>query len=338
MNNNNIFKTFFILVIFTLIFLVCYNLIKKDDITFVKANSTLNEIYYCDDDSYVLNNKMCFRNNVYKSYLLGDLDNNDIVNINDIEIIKEYTDNKKELSNIQILTADVNNDNIVDINDIIIMQDNLKDNNTEIGKKYVCNENDVLNDNLCISKYSKEAKVKKIVKGDINQNKKVDNNDLYLVYSYINDKSYLTNLQKEIADINSDGKIDNKDFKWYKNRKLKNVIINNENYEKINNIYNNEDLEIVGFKEKKNINKDFYKYYFDLKISKDLYYKLEIFSDDKKVVESECKKISNNTRVEFNIEFLGINNYGKITVFSDECINKITEYKTDNYNNDKSIK
>ena len=78
MNNNNIFKTFFILVIFTLIFLVCYNLIKKDDITFVKANSTLNEIYYCDDDSYVLNNKMCFRNNVYKSYLLGDLDNNDI--------------------------------------------------------------------------------------------------------------------------------------------------------------------------------------------------------------------------------------------------------------------
>ena len=80
------------------------------------------------------------------------------------------------------------------------------------------------------------------------------------------------------------------------------------------------------------------KYYFDLKISKDLYYKLEIFSDDKKVVESECKKISNNTRVEFNIEFLGINNYGKITVFSDECINKITEYKTHNYNNDKSIK
>ena len=219
-------------------------------------------------------------------------------------LIKEYTDNKKELSNIQILTADVNNDNIVDINDIIIMQDNLKDNNTEIGKKYVCNENDVLNDSLCISKYSKEAKVKKIVKGDINQNKKVDNNDLYLVYSYINDKSYLTNLQKEIADIN----------------------------------YNNEDLEIVGFKEKKNINKDFYKYYFDLKINKDIYYKLELYSDDKKVVESECKKISNNTRVEFNIEFLGINNYGKITVFSDECINKITEYKTDNYNNDKSIK
>ena len=338
MKNNNIFKTVFILVIFVLIFLVFYNLIKKDDINFVQANSTLNDIYYCEDDSYILSNKLCFKNNVYKPYLLGDLDNNDIVNINDIEIIKEYTDNKKELSNIQMITADVNNDHIVDINDIIMMQDNLKDNITEIGKKYICNDSDTLYLDKCISKYSKEAKVRKLIKGDVNQNKKLDNNDLYLVYSYINNKNYLTELQKKIADINNDGKIDDKDFKWYKNRKLKNVAINNKNYKKIDNIYKDDNIEINGYKEKKNIDESFYKYYFDFNIESSIYYKLELYSDNKQTKESECKKIDSNSRLEFNIELTGINNYGILRIYTDECINQISEYKTDTYILDKSIK
>ena len=337
--NKGIFKTVFLLSIFMLLFLFCYKFLKNvSSFSFLSANSTLNSIYYCDDDSYILNNNMCFKYKMYNAYLLGDIDNNNVVNISDIEIIKTYIDNKKELSSIQEVTADVNADHVIDMDDVALMQENLKDNDTEIGKKYVCISNDKIDGNKCISEYSKEAIIKNVLKGDINQNKKVDNNDLYLVYSYINNKNYLTDLQKKIADINNDGMIDDKDFKWYKNRKLKNVAINNNNYKKIDNIYKDDNIEINGYKEKKNIDESFYKYYFDFNIESSIYYRLELYSDNKQTTESECKKVDNNSRLKFNVELTGMNNYGILRIFNDECINQISEYKTDTYNSDKSIK
>lgn len=338
-NNNGIFKVVFILIIFVLFFLVGYNFIKSDsNLDFLQANSSINNMYYCDDDSYILNNNMCFKYKVYSAYLLGDLDNNNIINIEDIEIVKEYIDNKKELSSIQIKIADVNMDNTVDINDVSMLQGNLKDNNTDIGKKYICDSDDEKKNDLCMSKYSKEAKIFDTIKGDINQNKILDNNDLYILYNYINNKGYLTDLQLNIADINNDGKVDNVDFKWFKSKKLKNIIID-DNILKINDIiYENNDIKFYGYKEKKNINKDFYKYYFDFNVTDKIYYKWELYSDDKKVSESECQIIHNNSRLGLNVEFNGIKNYGKIILYADEkCDNMITSYNTYTHSS-KSIK
>ena len=332
--NKGIFKTVFLLSIFMLLFLFCYKFLKNvSSFSFLSANSTLNSIYYCDDDSYILNNNMCFKYKMYNAYLLGDIDNNNVVNISDIEIIKTYIDNKKELSSIQEVTADVNADHVIDMDDVALMQENLKDNDTEIGKKYVCISNDKIDGNKCISEYSKEAIIKNVLKGDINQNNIIDNNDLYLIYNYINNNIFLTDVQLKIADINSDGKVDNKDFNWYKKNKLKKVNVDSN----IKNINKTDEVNIALYKKNKNDN--FYRYYFEIKNNNNYYYEWYLYSDDNIIEKSYCKKLENYFKLELNVEISGVNNYGKLNIYSDDkCLNKTSEYKTDTYHIKESIK
>ena len=62
-----------------------------------------------------------------------------------------------------------------------------------------------------LSKLSVIIKANEFEKGDVNQDGKLDQEDVNLLYDYVRGVAQLNAVQKEIADIVSDGKINTRD-------------------------------------------------------------------------------------------------------------------------------
>ena len=85
------------------------------------GNSVTDIYYYCDD-TYKLSGSSCYKTEYMDSLLIGDIDNNNEININDITLIQQYLTGSTELSDNQLLVADINNDSRINGNDISIIQ------------------------------------------------------------------------------------------------------------------------------------------------------------------------------------------------------------------------
>ena len=330
------FYKIFILILFVLIFLVSYEFIKGNiKVKFFCRDNIDHVIYYCEDDSYILNNSTCSKYITHKPLLLGDVDASGNVDLSDANIIKEYIDFKKEFTSIQLKVSDINNDEIVDMNDINLLQTNLNNSNNDIGKKYICDTDYELKDSLCLKKIEKDAKEINIKKGDINKNNKFDKNDLDLLKNYLNGKGYFTNVMLKIADVNEDEKIDNIDLQHLKRKKLKEIEIKTKKRIEEDSIKIDYDLIIdINKSSKKKIldTNTIIKYYFDVKTKKDFYYEWISISDLETYEKSACNKLNNNMEYIFNVSVKGAKNYYIMKIYEDEkCDKLVKEYKTHEY-------
>ena len=325
-----------ILVLFILVFLISYEFIKGNfKLNFLNKKTNLQDIFYCDDDSYTLTGTTCTKYIVMQAELLGDLDSSGMIDLTDINILKDYLDSKKTLSTLQLKLADVNFDDVVDVNDLSSIQNSLNNSDANIGKKYMCDTNYELKNNLCIQKNIKEANETKTKKVDLNQNGKFDNDDLSKLKNYLNGKEYFTNVMLKIADYNSDDKIDIKDLKYLKSKKLKDIKVSNSKDIYVDKINIDDDLKIDVYKNSKKSTIDTnttIKYYFNTKLNKDFYYEWVSISDDKVYEKSMCTKLNNNTKYIFDIKVKGNKNYYVMNIYEDyNCDKLVKEFKTEEY-------
>lgn len=330
------FRKIFILILFVLVFLISYEFIKGNiKLKFFSKNLSNNTIYYCDDDSYILNGNACIKNTTLKALLLGDVDSSGSIDLTDANIIKDYVDLKVELTSIQLMSADINRDGIVDMSDVSILQTNLNSSNNDIGKKYICDKDYELKNDLCIKEIAIEAKEINVKKGDINTNNKFDKNDLDILRNYLNQKGYMTNLMTKVADYNNDEKIDKKDLEYLKKKKLKDINIKKKSKIEVETIKKDSDLEIIVSKnsKKKTLDTDStIKYYFDVKKATNFYYEWVSISDLETYEKSMCNKLNSNMEYSFDIKVKGNKNHYVMNIYEDEkCDKLVKDYKTEEY-------
>ena len=325
-----------VLIIFVLIFLISYEFIKGNfKINFFNKKTNNQTIFYCEDDSYILDGTTCTKYISSKPTLLGDVNSSGNIDLLDADIIKEYLDSKRELNSIQLKAADINDDETVDIDDINILQTNLNNDKNGIGKKFICDDNYELQDDLCIKKIVKDSLEINVKSGDINQNNKFDKNDLEYLKNYLNGKDYLTNLMYKIADYNKDEKINKNDLDYLKSKKLKNIDIKDKKEIKVDslNLDYYASVDITKNSKKKVIDTNTtVKYNFDVKTSKDLYYEWISVSDFETYEKSMCNKLNNNIRYTFDIKVKGNQNYFIMNIYEDDsCEKLVNQYKTEEY-------
>lgn len=327
-------KLIIFLIIFVLIFLFIYELLKgNNSFKLLSNNSTLNDIYYCDNDIYTLSGNTCIKYNVTTPMLLGDVDASGIVDIADIDIIKQYIENKKEFTQIQIKAADINNDSQVDIDDVSLLQNYIVEHNDDIGTKLICGGDYELEGNICKKKIIEEAHKLDYVPGDINLNNKLDKEDLSLLNSYLNKNLSLSDLQLKIADMNKDDLVDIDDYNILKKKKLSNKKSETEVFKRTNIHFDKFDLNVrydrnsLKLKANTTVN-----YYIDISTPGDYYYIFNFISSDEVKESSMCNSFKNKTEKLFKINIIGKNNYGILEIYDDSnCNHLIDKYETEKF-------
>ena len=324
-------RRFFVFLSLIFFFLLGYE-VYKGQIKFpsLKNDSINNELYYCADSSYTLIKDTCTKYKASNAYVLGDVNLDSLVNLDDVNVIKDYLEEKKEFNSLQLKLADVNNDSQVDMNDVSLLQEHLNNEVENIEKKLICDDNYQLDGDFCIKKEASEALKLDYLKGDINQNNELDGTDLSLLDDYLNNISNLTETQIKIADYNEDQVINKKDYDTLK----KQVKNNNVSIIDKQQIVLNENISLKLHKEKATIKEDTYLYFIDILIddNNSYYYKWFSYSDNVIMEVSECKLVNTDIMYDFIIEN-NKENYGILTLYNDvDCNNQVTTTKlTNNY-------
>ena len=119
----------------------------------------------------------------------GDINGDGRINESDRQILSDYLQGRKNLTDYEKSLADINGDSIVDNRDLDIL--------TQIAKGTYSSYGDIL--------------------GDVNSDGRLDAQDYDLLLAYVQGKATLTNRAMAVADANRDGAINILDCVWVLN-------------------------------------------------------------------------------------------------------------------------
>lgn len=119
----------------------------------------------------------------------GDINGDGRINESDRQILSDYLQGRKNLTDYEKSLADINGDSIVDNRDLDIL--------TQIAKGTYSSYGDIL--------------------GDVNSDGRLDSQDYDLLLVYVQGKATLTNRAMAVADANRDGAINILDCVWVLN-------------------------------------------------------------------------------------------------------------------------
>lgn len=119
----------------------------------------------------------------------GDINGDGRINESDRQILSDYLQGRKNLTDYEKSLADINGDSIVDNRDLDIL--------TQIAKGNYSSYGDIL--------------------GDVNSDGRLDSQDYDLLLAYVQGKATLTNRAMAVADANRDGAINILDCVWVLN-------------------------------------------------------------------------------------------------------------------------
>lgn len=119
----------------------------------------------------------------------GDINGDGRINESDRQILSDYLQGRKNLTDYEKSLADINGDSIVDNRDLDIL--------TQIAKGTYSSYGDIL--------------------GDVNSDGRLDAQDYDLLLAYVKGKATLTNRAMAVADANRDGAINILDCVWVLN-------------------------------------------------------------------------------------------------------------------------
>lgn len=119
----------------------------------------------------------------------GDINGDGRINEGDRQILSDYLQGRKNLTDYEKSLADINGDSIVDNRDLDIL--------TQIAKGTYSSYGDIL--------------------GDVNSDGRLDSQDYDLLLAYVQGKATLTNRAMAVADANRDGAINILDCVWVLN-------------------------------------------------------------------------------------------------------------------------
>lgn len=119
----------------------------------------------------------------------GDINGDGRINESDRQILSDYLQSRKTLTDYEKSLADINGDGIVDNRDLDIL--------TQIAKGTYSSYGDIL--------------------GDVNSDGRLDSQDYSLLLAYVQGKATLTNRAMAVADANRDGAINILDCVWVLN-------------------------------------------------------------------------------------------------------------------------
>lgn len=119
----------------------------------------------------------------------GDINGDGRINESDRQILSDYLQGRKTLTDYEKSLADINGDSIVDNRDLDIL--------TQIAKGTYSSYGDIL--------------------GDVNSDGRLDSQDYSLLLAYVQGKATLTNRAMAVADANRDGAINILDCVWVLN-------------------------------------------------------------------------------------------------------------------------
>lgn len=166
--NKKVFLFLFPIVIVIMIVV----LITTDSLSNLMGNSVTE--YYCKDDSYTLKGDKCIKEIKEKSAVLGDVNLDEKITLEDLEMVSDYADlvndgeeQKSNLNDLQIKVADINQDGEVFYNDETIFREYLDGTvstygvyQENIGVKRCCKDGYTLSDKYCLKQETIEAMVK----------------------------------------------------------------------------------------------------------------------------------------------------------------------------------
>lgn len=127
--------------------------------------------------------------NICFSAIKGDINGDGRINESDRQILSDYLQGRKTLTDYEQSLADMNGDSIVDNRDLDIL--------TQIAKGTYSSYGDIL--------------------GDVNSDGRLDSQDYDLLLAYVQGKATLTNRAMAVADANRDGAINILDCVWVLN-------------------------------------------------------------------------------------------------------------------------
>lgn len=327
-------KIIVLLIMFILIFLIVYEIMNKDNnYKMLGNNSTINDIYYCDSDIYTLSGNTCIKYTITNAIMLGDVDSSGIVDIADIDLIKQYIDSKKEFTQIQIKAGDVNNDSQVDIDDVSLLQDYIVKPSGDIGSKLICDDDYELEEKICKKKIIEEALKLNYKLGDINLNGKLDEDDLDLLNKYLDENLSLTDLQLKVSDINKDGSVNKEDYNILKKKKLSKEKIENTDFKQNSIHFDDFDLNVRYDKSSLKLNGNTtVNYYINISANNSYYYIFKFLSSSEVKETSMCSNFKNGEEKLFKINIIGKNNYGVLKIYDDSnCSHLIDSYETEKF-------
>ena len=119
----------------------------------------------------------------------GDINGDGRINESDRQILSDYLQGRKNLTDYEKSLADINGDSIVDNRDLDIL--------TQIAKGTYSSYGDIL--------------------GEVNSDGRLDSQDYDLLLAYVQGKAILTNRAMAVADANRDGAINILDCVWVLN-------------------------------------------------------------------------------------------------------------------------
>ena len=338
--NNNILIKYGIIT-FTMAFVIMILGFNDINLDSIMGNSVIDKYYYCLDDSYELKSNKCYKKDYQDAILIGDVNSDSEIDIEDVYDIQLYLKNKKKFDKTQLLVADVNNDEIINLKDIEILQIfianrfNKEENTNSIsgttGKSYeahnlgvdkVCSEGyryDKKNDR-CEKQLIVKALEAEFIMGDVNADGKVDLDDTKIISNYLNGSTNLSKIQLKASDVNKDNVIDINDLNY-----INDYLIEKEESSV------NASVIILSNVDIKNLEKNFKLILaskFDIKGSKEYYYKWFDIKNNN-TIESNCSLISGKSS-RYTINATDDNEYVMLRIYSDEkCEEEINSYKSD---------
>ena len=193
-------------------------LVTSGSLSNLMGNSVSN--YYCDS-GYTLSGSNCTKTTKEKSYLLGDVDMDGKIAVNDMTVMQKIMSEFESPDERQKVLADINGDGEINVLDMTLMQKyfsnekvttNGETNN--IGKKRVCAAGFKLSGAICIKTETVPAKAKN---NDVSSSQYTCQDQTYTLEGNMCKKT-LTQTPLLIGDINKDGVInisDQTEFQKY---------------------------------------------------------------------------------------------------------------------------
>ena len=217
--NNKVTLIIVISFILLLIAFMIYELIARNTgMKSLMGNSITTSFYYCEDNTYTLSDNKCVKSESTQSNMLGDVNQDGVVDNNDLELLNKYLAKTVDLSDIQLMAADVNSDGILSVGDAENIRLYVTGHNSgseylsKIGVAIVCPKEYTDKNNVCVKETVVDAKHANYKRGDINLDGNINTTDLDLLSKYLKKQANLNTVQINVADYNDNGFVDNNDL------------------------------------------------------------------------------------------------------------------------------
>ena len=202
-----------------LIAFMIYELIARNTgMKSLMGNSITTSFYYCEDNTYTLNENKCVKSETIQTNLLGDINLNGVVDNNDLDLLNKYLAKTVDLSEIQLMAADVNSDGILSVGDAenirlyVTGHTSGSEYLSKIGVSIVCPKDYNDKNNMCVKETIVDAKYANYKRGDINLDGSINTTDLDLLSKYLKKQANLNTVQINVADYNNNGIVDSNDL------------------------------------------------------------------------------------------------------------------------------